>query len=69
MDYEPRVQEILHHSSNAVVARLGRGIVLKYSRYAWWEHPDSEDAKAAKRVFEVEPGILRVLGEHPRIVQ
>lgn len=69
MDYKPHVQKVLHHSSNAVIARLERGVVLKYSRYAWWEYPESEDVKEAKHAFEVEVEILRVLGHHPRIVQ
>lgn len=69
MDYKPHVQKVLHHSKNAIIARLEHGVVLKYSRYAWWEHPESEAVKEVKLAFEVEVEILRVLGDHSRIVQ
>lgn len=69
MDYKPHVQKVLHHSRNAVVARLECGVVLKYSRYAWWEHPESGVVKEAKHAFEVEATILKALGRHPRIIE
>lgn len=69
MDYKPPVQSVLPHSKNAVVARLARGVVLKHSRYAWWHHPECDDAKDANLASEIESKILRVLWGHPRIVQ
>ncbi|RSL89861.1 hypothetical protein CEP52_014755 [Fusarium oligoseptatum] len=72
MDYRPQVKEILHHSQNAVVARVDGDVVLKHSRYAWWDYPGSESMLAvqdAKNSFQVEGEILKVLGEHPRITK
>lgn len=72
-DYKPPVLAVLHHSQYAVVARLGHGVVLKYPRYAWWDHPDAEKTqrpfREAKTSFHVEEEILKVLGDHPRIVK
>ena len=65
--------EVIHHSKNAIVARLERGIVLKYPRYAWWDYPDAENEHPAvretKTSFKVEEAILKALGDHPRIVK
>ncbi|KAJ0127837.1 Uncharacterized protein HZ326_29062 [Fusarium oxysporum f. sp. albedinis] len=74
MDYQPQeVVAIIHHSTNAIIGRLGDNIVLKYPRYAWWDFPDAEqkhravwDAKAS---FPIEGEVLKLLGDHPRIVK
>ncbi|KAK0707156.1 kinase-like domain-containing protein [Apiosordaria backusii] len=71
-DYRPAVQQVLHHSKSAVIARLKPGVVLKHSRYDWWNHPESmssEQVKDARHAFTVELAILRHLGEHPRTIQ
>lgn len=71
-DYMPAVQQVLHHSKNAVIARLKPGVVLKHSRYDWWNHPNSmssEQVKDARHAFKVELAILCHLGEHPRTIQ
>ncbi|KAF5019178.1 hypothetical protein F66182_8828 [Fusarium sp. NRRL 66182] len=74
MDYRPReVVAILHHSTNAIVGRLGDDTVLKYPRYAWWDFPGAEQkyhlVQTAKASFLTEGEILTILGDHPRIVK
>ncbi|GAB0138420.1 hypothetical protein EsDP_00006655 [Epichloe bromicola] len=74
MEYEPpQVIAIIHHSTNAIVGRLEGNIVLKYPRYAWWDFPDAEQkhraVQEAKTSFLIEGEILKVLGDHPRIVK
>ncbi|KAG5808352.1 hypothetical protein H9Q74_006366 [Fusarium xylarioides] len=73
MDYRPPVVAIIHHSTNAIVGRLEDNIVLKYPRYAWWDFPDAKQkyraVQDAKASFFVEGEILKVLGDHPRIVK
>jgi hypothetical protein len=73
MDYRPPVVAIIHHSTNAIVGRPEDNIVLKYPRYAWWDFPDAEQkyraVQDAKASLFVEGEILKVLGDHPRIVK
>ncbi|GKU08304.1 protein kinase protein [Fusarium langsethiae] len=74
MDYQPQeVVAIIHHSTNAIIGKLGDNIVLKYPRYAWWDFPDAEQkhpaVQNAKASFLIEAEILELLGNHPRIVE
>ncbi|EXK80485.1 hypothetical protein FOQG_15027 [Fusarium oxysporum f. sp. raphani 54005] len=74
MDYQPQeVVAIIHHSTNAIIGRLGDNIVLKYPRYAWWDFPDAEQkhraVRDAKASFLIEGEVLKLLGDHPRIVK
>ncbi|PNY25167.1 Uncharacterized protein TCAP_04890 [Tolypocladium capitatum] len=73
MDYRPHVVEVIHHSKNAIVARLERGIVLKYPRYAWLDYPNAENeylaVRETKTSFNVEEAVLNAFGDHPRIVK
>lgn len=64
-DYKPAVQQVLHHSKNAVIARLKPGVVLKRSRFDWWNHPEcmsSDQVRDARHAFTVELAILHHLG-------
>jgi hypothetical protein len=74
MDYQPQeVVAIVHHSTNAIIGRLGDNIVLKYPRYAWWDFPDAEQkhraVRDAKASFLIEGEVLKLLGDHPHIVK
>ncbi|KAF4975445.1 hypothetical protein FZEAL_7765 [Fusarium zealandicum] len=64
---------VIHHSHNAIVAKLEPNIVLKYSRYAWWDYPhDAEHEpviREAKDSLLIEERILLALGSHPRIIE
>ncbi|KAJ0420583.1 hypothetical protein BJY00DRAFT_313001 [Aspergillus carlsbadensis] len=69
--YEPSL-ETLSQGSTSIIKRVKPGIVIKSPHFSWW---DSETAststfvKDIKRSFDVEQQILRILGDHPRIVQ
>jgi hypothetical protein len=70
--YRPTVDKILNCGSTSIIGRLKPGVVLKSPRYSWWSCPAVEahnSVKDIKHSFNVEEQILRILGEHPRIIK
>jgi hypothetical protein len=69
--YRPTIDKILNYSSTSIIRRLKPGIILKSPRYSWWTYPAIEahnSIKDIKHSFNVKEQILRILGEHPRII-
>jgi hypothetical protein len=70
--YRPNVDKILNCGSTSIIGRLKPGVVLKSPRYSWWSCPAVEvhnSVKDIKHSFNVEEQILRILGEHLRIIK
>ncbi|KAL4865527.1 hypothetical protein BDV12DRAFT_188113 [Aspergillus spectabilis] len=69
--YEPPL-EIINNGSTSLIGRLKPGVVLKFPRYSWWHSETAEShtfVRDIKHSFCVEEQILRILGDHPRIVR
>jgi len=70
--YEPPLGEILGEGSTCHIARLAPGVVIKCPRFSWWHSKNAVDkwfVRDMKRSFEVEEGLLQILGLHPRIIE
>lgn len=70
--YEPPLGEILGEGSTSRIARVAPGVIIKCPRYSWWHSKTATDkwfVRDMKRSFEVEEGLLQILGPHPRIIE
>jgi hypothetical protein len=70
--YSPNVEKVLTYGSTSIIGRLKPGVVLKSPRYSWWSSPAAEAHDSVKHIrhsFCVEERILRILGDHPRIIK
>ncbi|KAL4876691.1 kinase-like domain-containing protein [Aspergillus karnatakaensis] len=71
LPYNPPL-EIINSGSTALIGRIKPGVVLKFPRYSWWHSPTASShsfVRDIKHSFLVEEQILRILGDHPRIVR
>lgn len=74
VQYRPPLGKILGFGSTCQIARMGPGVVIKCPRYCWWRPEEVAQnlkyiAEDAKRSFEVEKGLLQIIGPHPRIIE